>query len=186
MTRKSDYEETNRSIARILRLAGPEHVTVGARQLRKRSQAEIDGWLTEIAALAGIAPSAIRFSKTITYANWSFFDTSKKLPYDAEWSPVAENTAQCGLPLASIQVLSDGTVSFCGCANFDGNRGLVIGNANDDSLGDLLDTEQVRKLWNWAEHGVPDFCRTCSFHIPLEQVAKMHKVMEDPFAVLGG
>jgi hypothetical protein len=186
MTRKADYEETNRSIARILRLAGPDKVTVGARQLKQRSQGEIDGWLAEIAHLAGIAPEAIRFSKTITYANWSFFDTSKKLPYDAEWSPVAENTAQCGLPLASIQVLSDGTVSFCGCANFDGNRGLVIGNANDAALGDLLHTEQVRKLWNWAEHGVPDFCRTCSFHIPLEQVAGMRKVMEDPFAVLGG
>jgi hypothetical protein len=187
MTRKTDYEQTNHSIARILRLATPAtRVTVGARQLKNRPQQEIDRWLGEIAALAGISPGEIRFSSTITYANWSFFDTSNKLPFDAVWTPVAENTAQCGLPLASIQVLSDGTVSFCGCANFDGDRGLVLGNANEHALGDLLATEQVRKLWDWAHHGVPDFCRTCSFHIPLDEVAKLPKVMEDPFAVLGG
>ncbi|MGF1621100.1 MAG: radical SAM/SPASM domain-containing protein [Rhodomicrobiaceae bacterium] len=186
MTRKTDYEETNRAISRILRLAGPEKVSLGARQLKKRSQEEIDAWLGEIAQPAGIRPEAIDMLSTITYANWSFFDTSEKLPFDAEWSPVVENTTQCGLPLASIQVLSDGTVSFCGCANFDGDRGLVLGNAKENSLGELLDTDLVRRLWNWAEHGVPEFCRTCSFHLPLGHVAKRPKVMEDPFAAMGG
>ena len=186
MTRKADFEQANLSIARILRLAGPEKVTVGARQLKKRPREDVDRWISEIASLAGVTFQSIRFSSTITYANWSFFDTKQKLPFDAQWSPVVSNTAQCGLPLASIQVLTDGTVSFCGCANFDGDRGLVLGNANDTSLAALLDSEKVQKLWNWAEHGVPYFCKSCSFHIPVQSIAKLPNVMEDPFAVLGG
>jgi hypothetical protein len=186
MARKWDYDQANRSIARILQFAGPDKVTVGARQLKKRSRDDVDRWISEIASLAGVPSQSIRSSSTITYANWSFFDTNIKLPFEAKWTPVVKNTAQCGLPLASIQVLSDGTVSFCGCANFDGDRGLVIGNATDNSLGGLLDSEKVRQLWNWADHGVPDFCQSCSFHIPLQAVAQLPNVMEDPFAVLGG
>jgi hypothetical protein len=123
---------------------------------------------------------------TVSYANWSFFDTSKPLPFDATWTPRKENTTQCGLPLAALQVLSDGTVSFCACANFDGNRGLVLGDAADSSLGDLLDTEEVRRLWNWDEFGVPEFCKTCSFHRPVEAVARVPNLFKDPFGAIGG
>jgi sulfatase maturation enzyme AslB (radical SAM superfamily) len=96
------------------------------------------------------------------------------------------NTAQCALPLISAQVLSDGTTSFCGCANFDGKSEVNIGNVNDDTLRDMFESERVRRLWDWAKHGVPDFCQTCSFHTPLSVMKSIPAAFAAPLKTFGG
>jgi hypothetical protein len=186
MTRKARYDEFITGLVRLLRIAGPAKVSLGARHLKKRTDGEISEWLAAIAGKAGIAPDAIRFAGTTTYANWSFFDTNSPLPFDAQWSPVALNEKQCALPLISMQILSDGTVSFCGCANFNGDTGLTIGNIAQNSLAEILDTEQVRRLWNWKAHGTPDFCKSCSFHMPIDRLTGLPGAFSDPYRTFGG
>ncbi len=186
MTRKPNYQQFIAGVARILKIKGPEGVNLSARQLKKRTRDEVGGWLQQLAALAEIDSNSIRFAATSKFANWSFFDTRKSLPLDAEWLVPRENEAQCALPLVSAQVLSDGTTSFCGCANFDGVSELNLGNIRDVSLKDMMASQRVRELWNWKKHGTPEFCKTCTFHVPIGVFNANKMAFEFPLTVFGG
>src|SRR5262249_17343425 len=113
-------------------------------------------------------------------------DTSKPLPFDAEWLPVRTNSVQCALPLISAQILSDGTTSFCGCANFDGRSELNIGNIATTSLREMMASDRVRQLWNWTKFGVPEFCPTCSFHFPIDHLGGLSPASSAPLGPFGG
>lgn len=186
LTQKDQYEKMIEGIVRLLALTGPENLLLSGRHLKARSPEEINAWVNDVALRAGVNPSSVRFAGTLNYANWSFFDVSKSLPHDAKWLPIPTNRRQCALPLVSAQVLSDGTVSFCACADFNANSALVIGNVTSQSLCDILTSEKVRQLWNWDKHGVPEFCRKCSFHMPVEQVVEIPSAMSEPLATFGG
>lgn len=186
MTRKPNYQYFFDGLVRILRIKGPESVNLSARQLKKRSANEVRDWLEQLASFAKINSGAIRFSATSKFANWSFFDTRKSLPLDAEWLGSRENEAQCALPLVSAQVLSDGTTSFCGCANFDGVSELNLGNIKYVSLKDMMASPRVQELWNWKKHGTPEFCKTCTFHVPIGVLSANKMAFEFPLTVFGG
>ena len=186
MARKDGYEQFRRGLVRILSIMGAERVTLGVRQLKHRPEAEVDAWREALACDAGIDPARVKVHLTNTYANWSFFDVSQPLPLDAEWTPARENQAQCALPLISLQVLSDGTASFCGCANFDGQSELNIGNVRDISLRDMMASERVRRLWDWDRCGTPEFCRTCTFHVPIDALASLPSAFPEPLRTFGG
>ncbi|MCX9146037.1 radical SAM/SPASM domain-containing protein [Erythrobacter sp. WG] len=186
MTRKDGYGRFREQLVRILSIMGPERVTLGARLLRQRPEPEVSEWCNALAQEAGVDKAKVRMSTTTTYANWGFFDTTRALPLDARWEPDRQNTAQCALPLISLQVLSDGTVSFCGCANFDGKSELTLGNAKDRRLRSLLDDERVRQLWNWSKYGVPEFCKGCTFHMPVKALEGLPQAFAEPLATFGG
>ena len=183
---RDGYEQFRKGLVRILSIMGPERVTLGVRQLKRRPQAEVEAWGEALARDAGIDPAGVKLHLTSTYANWGFFDVSRPLPLDAEWMPARENQAQCALPLISLQVLSDGTASFCGCANFDGQSDLNIGNVRDTSLRDMMASERVRRLWDWDRCGVPEFCRTCTFHMPIDTLASLPSAFPEPLRTFGG
>lgn len=186
MTRKDQYERFMESLVRLIRIFGPEKIGLGARHLRARDTAEIEAWLALLALRAGVEPSRLSLPGVKTYANWTVFDTSRPLPLDAEWMAPQVNTEQCALPLISLQVLSSGQVSFCGCADFDGKTALMLGDIREASLADLLDTDKVRALWNWAECGVPEPCKGCSFHMPLDRLTDLRSAFNDPLGTFGG
>ena len=183
MTRKNQYDRMVEGMIRLLALGGTNKVLLAIRHLKPRTPEQVQSWLAQIAVRAGV--KGIQHSSTRHYANWSILDTSKPLPYDAEWMPLRENHRQCAMPLVSAQVLSDGTVSFCACMDFDGNSDLVLGNIRDVTLAELLDTEKVWKLWNWAAKGVPNFCKTCTAHRPIESLLRMPSVFTEPLAAFG-
>ncbi len=186
MTRKDGYEKFRASLVRLLRIGGPEKVRISARQLVDRPQGQIDRWISEIADDAGVTPDRIVFGTTLTYANWGHFDTTTTLPHDAIWSPEPVNSGQCALPLISAQVLVDGTTSFCGCANFDGVSELNIGNVSETPLFQMLRSDRVKRLWNWEACGTPEFCKRCSFHMPIEHLSALPSAFADPLGTFGG
>ncbi len=47
-------------------------------------------------------------------------------------------------------------------------------------------SEKIRALWNWAAKGVPEFCRTCSFHMPIDKMAALPSAFSDPLGTFGG
>ena len=186
MTRKDQYDQFMDSLGRLIRIFGVDKVGLGARHLRARTAEEIDAWLAQVAQRAGVEPSQLSLPGTITFANWTVFDTSKPLPLDAEWMPPQQNTEQCALPLISLQVLSSGKVSFCGCADFDGKTALMLGDIREHSLAELLNSEKVRHLWDWQGCGVPDPCKGCSFYMPISKLADLHSAFKDPIGTFGG
>lgn len=186
MTRKDQYERFVESLVRLLRIFGPQKIGLGARHLRARDATEIASWLKQLAQRADVEPHQLSLPGVKTYANWTVFDTSKPLPLDAEWMKPQFNTEQCALPLVSLQVLSSGKVSFCGCADFDGKTALMLGDIREASLAELLDTDEVQALWDWANRGVPEPCKRCSFHMPLSQLADLRSAFADPLGTFGG
>ena len=185
MTRKDEYERMVEQLVRLISLAAPGTVVVGLRHLRKRPVDDVQAWLNHVAERAGVNSVTV-VSETSDYANWSHFDTSKPLPLDATWSPARENHSQCLIPLVALQAMSDGAISFCACANFDCDDDLMLGSVGDASLAQLLDSEKTRKLWRWEKYGVPKFCRTCSFHMPMDSAKSMPWVIKDPMRLVGG
>jgi MoaA/NifB/PqqE/SkfB family radical SAM enzyme len=185
MTRKDEYDLFRQGLIRILSLARPGSVVLGIRHLREYRDDEIAAWRTALERDSGI-PSVEIASAAHDYANWSHFDVTKPLPLDGRWRPVTRKAKQCGIPLLSLQIMSDGRVSFCACANFDGTPDLVIGDLNDRSLAEILDAPAVASLWDWSSCGVPEFCKTCSFHLPLDQVGRVEWVYRDPVRFIGG
>lgn len=185
MTRKDAYDRFIAGTVRLLRLGGPDKVLLASRQLKKRSETETRAWLDRLAQDAGLC-APLTMSGTHHFANWSVMDTRTPLPFDAEWRPPQRNVAQCALPLISAQILVDGTVSFCGCANFDGNFELNLGNVRDNSLKSLMASERVRSLWDWASAGVPEFCKTCTFHMPIDALRSTDEAFSDPLGTFGG
>lgn len=183
MTRKAQYERMVNGIVRILALGGTDKVSLAIRHLKVRSPEEVETWLRHVAVLSGV--ERIQCSWTRHYANWATFDTSKPLPFDAEWMPMRENAKQCAMPMVSTQVLSDGAVSFRACMDFDADSSLMLGNIRDKTLAELLSGEKVRTLWNWAAKGVPEFCKTCTAHRPIESLLRMPSVFTAPLAAFG-
>jgi hypothetical protein len=186
MTRKDQYAQFMESLGRVIRIFGPDKVRLGARHLRQRTPGEIDAWLTEVAGRAGVEPARLSLPGTRTYANWTVFDTSKPLPLDGEWMAPQRNSEQCALPLISLQVLSSGRVSFCGCADFDGKTALMLGDIRESTLAELLSSERVRALWDWQACGVPEPCKGCSFHMPISRLNDLHSAFSDPIGTFGG
>jgi sulfatase maturation enzyme AslB (radical SAM superfamily) len=186
MTRKASYEQFYEGLRRILAILGPEKVLLCGRQLKARSESEVEIWLQRLAQGLGVDASRLKFSGTQTFANWGHFDTNIPLPLNAKWSPARVNHEQCALPLISAQVLSDGTTSFCGCANFDGKSELNVGNIAETSLREMMRSDRVTNLWNWPQCGVPEFCKTCTFHMPIEKLAGCFKAFSDPLGTFGG
>ncbi|MFC7734454.1 SPASM domain-containing protein [Roseomonas sp. GCM10028921] len=185
MARKEGYARFRAGLVRILSIMGPEKVTLGARQLRRRPKAEVEAWGEALARDAQVDPTKVKVHTTSTYSNWDFFDTSKPPPLDAEWLPARENTAQCALPLVSLQVLSDGTAS-CGCAEFDGQSELNLGNVRKASLRGILASDRVRQLWDWGICGIPNSCHNCSFHMPVDALAGLPSTFPEPLRTFGG
>lgn len=186
MTRKDQYAQFMESLGRLIRIFGVDKVGLGARHLRARTSGEIEAWLSEVAQRAGVEVARLSLPGTRTYANWTVFDTSKPLPLDAEWLAPQTNTEQCALPLISLQVLSSGKVSFCGCADFDGKTALMLGDIRESTLTELLGSERVRALWDWQVRGVPEPCKTCSFHMPITRLNDLHSAFSDPIGTFGG
>lgn len=168
MTKKDEYELFREQVIRIAKLAPEKSVTVGVRHLKARDMGEISSWRDAIELESGRSIEIA--SSTGEFANWSHFDTSKPLPFNGKWMHDRVNDTQCGIPLLAFQVMSDGRVSFCACANFDGTPDLMIGDITIESLSDIFSKKSVVDLWDWNRCGVPDVCKNCSFHTPLSSV----------------
>lgn len=184
MTRKDEFALMEQQVHRILQLARPGAVVFGLRNLKTRTQEEMRNWAERISAQAGV-PTVPIASATTEYHRWGGLDLGE-LPEDARWAAPRQNSTQCLIPLSALQVLADGTISFCSCADFDGNPGLTLGNIATDDLAEVLRSERYAALWNWEAKGVPDFCKSCGFHKPMEAAKDRDWDPSDPVSFIGG
>lgn len=191
MTGRKTYLKMVEGMRRILTMS-PNRVSLEFRLLNKRSDETLFNWLqTEV--LPGLDAATItskaRINSAIThYANWGIYDErSTPLPGDARWfaSERHESRVQCLIPIFACMVFSNGNVSFCPCDNFNDTPELRLGNIRERSLAELYNSTRALKLWNWTTHGTPDFCKNCSFHIPLDTLQKNPSILADPHQIVG-
>ncbi|HZO47217.1 MAG TPA: radical SAM protein [Xanthobacteraceae bacterium] len=184
MVLRDDYELMVAQLVRIAALAKPGTVNVGLRLLKHRTDDEVVAWAFDLARRAGVERINVHNS-TSEFFNWNHFDVSRPLPHDATWAPVVENTQQCLVPFVAFQALVDGSISFCPGADYEGHPSLALGNVSDTSLVAMLSSDRVRRLWRWDRHGVPELCKTCNFHRPVESARKIKWLLDDPNRYLG-
>lgn len=133
MTKKNEYLLMRNQLIRILSLSEKGKVRLSARSLRDRSSKELNNWielLTKDAAIDWLPD----ISNINSFNQWGDLDQGNTLPLDGKWCEKKTNTEQCIIPLIALQVLADGSISFCACADFDGNDRLRLGNIKDVSL----------------------------------------------------
>jgi radical SAM protein with 4Fe4S-binding SPASM domain len=185
LTRKRTYEKMLKGIRRAL-LFSSGNVKLTFRLAKARPPDAIQEWFrTYIAPFLWAKGGSLGQHEIInvlsTYMNWGRLDTSVALPFDAKWQPDVVNSEQCAVPKFSHVVLSNGDVAFCHCSNFDNVEELRLGNIHEHSLGELFTSERTRRLWDWKSFGVPEFCRTCTFHRPMSVLAQPGYLSPDSF-----
>jgi sulfatase maturation enzyme AslB (radical SAM superfamily) len=184
MTRRDTYQRLLRGIDRILRLARNE-VVFGFRLLVRREMAQVHEWMAQFASYRHSQATVTVTPPVYSYSNWGVFDIQSALPDDARWIEIPAQKDQCLIPLLGCQVYWDGRVSFCPCDDYDQAESLSLGSLEEASLGALCSGEKARRLWNWRAHGVPDFCRSCSFYRPLADLSSSEDILEDPLILAG-
>jgi Radical SAM superfamily/Iron-sulfur cluster-binding domain len=155
-------------------------VQVGFRLLYDHQPSQLDSFLET--NFSHIFP----YSSTHTYANWGN-SMSGHLPGKAEWMPEVDNRETCILLLVAMQIYWNGRVSACACCDYDSSEELFLGDVNQEKLIDLFNGYLNQKLWSQHETGnLPDICRKCTFHQPLNTLDKDHVVAVSPIDFIGG
>jgi MoaA/NifB/PqqE/SkfB family radical SAM enzyme len=191
MTGRDTYHLMCEGIRRILR-AARGLVSLEFRLLERKTVGDLRRWL--VAEILGgddslLASGRIVLNSILTdYANWGLYDPqTNPLPGDAQWfsSAYAMDRPQCMIPILCCIVLSNGNVSFCPCDNFDDVPELRLGSIADMSLADLYNSAMTEALWQWKTCGTPEFCRRCSFHLPMSVLAADPALLDDPHRLVG-
>lgn len=191
MTGRDTYRLMCDGIRRILR-ASRGLVSLEFRLLERKTADDLRRWLIA-EVLEGddtpLASGRIAINSILTdYANWGLYDpVANPLPKDARWfaSDYAADRPQCMIPILCCIVLSNGNVSFCPCDNFDDVPELRLGSIADSSLADLYNSARTKDLWQWKTCGTPEFCRRCSFHLPMTTLAADPTLLDDPHRLVG-
>lgn len=185
MTRRDTYARMRRGIDRILQFARHE-VAIGFRLLNRRAPGEAERWLEGIPGYRGTKASVTIHPPIYTYFNWGVLNTDRPLPGDAQWAAPPGRREQCLVPILGLQVYWNGKVSFCPCDDFDLDPSLSLGDLMQSSLAEIYSGEKLRRLWNWQEHGVPEFCKKCSAYQPLTNIVTAQgDIFDDPLLVAG-
>ena len=92
-----------------------------------------------------------------------------------------KNSTSC-FKMLSQRVFSNGDVSACPCADYDGAPGLHLGNVADQTLFDMYNTEKMAKLLGaTSTDELPGICRECTFHSPISDLGT-NKLLQKKFA----
>ena len=190
MTQRKTYYDMLEGIRRIAGFSG-NAISLELRLLKKRSESELDQWLQNeiLSHLPDEKYSNIRINSVINdYANWGIYnEVNTPLPFDAKWFKIEKQIAreQCMIPLLTVQVFSNGNISFCPCDNFNDIPELRLGNIIDESLKTLCNSKRAEELWDWDKYGTPEFCQSCSFHIPMKFLEQNPSIITNPHPIVG-
>ena len=191
MTQKKTFDKMVEGIRRIV-LVAKEQIALEFRLFQKRTTEELFRWVCDV-VLPDMAPEEVarktRINSNITtYANWGVYNSENTpLPDPAAWAPSkrCEQKSQCLIPMLACIVFSNGNVSFCCCDNFNDAPELRLGSIVDSSLAELYNSERARQLWDWQNNGTPEFCKNCSFHIPMDSIRNNPTLLTYPHQVIG-
>ncbi|NJN59531.1 MAG: radical SAM protein [Leptolyngbyaceae cyanobacterium SL_5_9] len=184
ITKTRQYDKFVRNLRRFGELwqevKSPCRLAIGFRLLQSPAKKEIEDFIHQ--NLGVMVP----YGFTYNYANWGN-SLSGELPGDAEWLPVSENREACLLPLFGMQVYWDGRVSACACCDYDASEELYLGNVSRENLVTLFNSRLNQRIWTQQESGnLPNICRNCTFHQPINSIHVQHPLKTDPTEFLGG
>jgi MoaA/NifB/PqqE/SkfB family radical SAM enzyme len=154
------FTHVERAMERLLSLnatvAQPAHITFAFRtndwQFESRFRNTLDGYRQRGAFISHI---------------WTYANYAGLVKDDENLNLVVMKSGQnkrnaCIYASVAMSICWDGTITACGCADFEGTR-LTIGNAVTESLADVwAGKKRTGLLDSFAEGKIPPMCRECS------------------------
>lgn len=184
ITKHDDYRRAMNSISRMLDLVdNRKKIIFHLRLLNEYNDVQIRNWIhTKFG-------TDVDYGKISRYANWGgALKTEKDFALRHNFIPAKNNTSTCVIPLAACQVFSNGDISFCPCADFNGTGVFHLGNIMEQPLEKIYNAKKTKTLWSMGNRNrLPNICIKCTFHRPLSDLPKRYEFMfEDPLSFIGG
>ena len=179
MTKRDEYNLLITSIKRIIFLVDDiKKIKLGFRSLKEYTDESYSTWILDNFSCS------LPYGYTNTYGNWGVLNTNTALPFSAKWIDNNDDKKQCLLPLVSYQVFVDGKVSFCPCDDFENDEELNIGSIIEDTLLNICNSDRVINLWDF-KNNIPNFCKKCTFYMPIEAIKNNEYLFSDPQKFFG-
>lgn len=185
ITRRDHYQKFADSAKRFMQLwesTGESRceLKLGFRNMFEHTQESLESFS------ATVFGRVLPFSAIHSYANWGNRMTGV-LPGDAEWMEAKQNSTPCVLLAAAMQVYWDGRVTSCACCDYDASDELALGNLYEEDLVSLYNGERSQSLWRaHTTNMLPEICRNCTFHLPLNDLHPEHSLVANPVEFIGG
>ncbi len=150
------------NLARINRQLGkPCNITIGLRTYQAIKDVMNDPHFRQIAELTD------SLSINYYFDDWGGRIRQADLPKGMKLRPLSLSILRrnnpCSMLYGGITILSNGTVTMCGCRDLNGDSELVVGNIMDSSLLGLYKSDYLRNIRNNWQNGsrIPDICQYC-------------------------
>ena len=158
-------------------LGRPVKIRIALRIDRPPGEVLADSGFAEVAGLADVVGA------NHYYDSWSGRIRGEELPGNMRlrpgWLSPFRGRRPCAELYGGISVLSNGTITACGCRDLDGDSRLALGNMEDSSLEEAYFSQRLDTIRdNWLRKGeVPEICRDCGqYHsagyLKLREVAR--------------
>jgi radical SAM protein with 4Fe4S-binding SPASM domain len=112
-----------------------------------------------------------KMTRTLFFDTWSGRIKQSDLPGALMVRPEVEHKQiPCSVLYQAPIVLSDGTVTACGCRDLEGTSELRLGNVKEQPLPEILSAQKMEKLrQRFIENNLPDVCRDCRHYRPMRR-----------------
>lgn len=100
---------------------------------------------------------------TYFYDDWGGIIKQTDLSNEMKIIPHIDKSGPCKLLAFYPKVLVDGTVTACGCRDYNGDSELVLGNIKENSLFEIWTNGKVDQIYNrFYTKNYPQICRNCN------------------------
>ena len=178
MTRRDFYSRVVSNIKMITELIDKEKtlISFGFRLLKEHSEKDISDWIKK-----NFGRDDIPYGYTYAYTNWRGA-LNDPLPFEGKWQKRIQGKSHCLMPLVEAAVYSNGDVTYCPCTEFDIIDEFKLGNVDDQSLGEIFNSDKNKELWT----NLPKTCLSCSNYHPITQPSQIMSAFQDPINLIGG
>lgn len=99
------------------------------------------------------------------YSDWAGAIDQGNISGIMEILPPVKKFGICSLMMFYPKILVDGSVTLCGCRDFNGSSDLVVGNINDKSLDEIWSNGKVNSIIeNFNNKKYPTICVDCNIY----------------------
>ncbi len=173
ITEVDDYDRFVASLRRLIRLKmeiGRKEVTQLSITLKKpRSKDEVAQWMED--NLDPDMLSSVKWGVQPPLSNFGGGVAEDPLTeLGLNMTKRRSNSTSCFKNL-NPRVLSNGDVTACPCADYDGDPGLHLGNIGSQTLLEMYNSEKLTNLLGaMSRESLPEVCRECTFHTPISSL----------------
>jgi len=100
---------------------------------------------------------------TYFYDDWGGVVRQDDLQNEMRLLPPINKNGPCKLLAFYPKVLVNGTITACGCRDYNGDSELILGNIKENSLFEIWSNGKLVNIYNrFKNKNYPDICKNCN------------------------